>query len=67
MNWYFIKGIFAIAGYALALAVSRQIQKKEKIDRPSFLLVILAYTSLLLVVNFMIITFMNDVGVAMNI
>lgn len=59
-NWYFIKGIFAVVTYSIALSVSRQIQKEQKTDRPSFLLVILVYTSLLLLVNFLIITFCND-------
>lgn len=62
-NWHFIKGIFAIMTYFLALKISRQIQKEEKSDRPSFLLVIFAYTSLLLVVNFSIITFCNDLWI----
>lgn len=62
-NWYFIKGIFAIATYFLALSVSRDIQKREHTDRPSFLLVILGYTTLLLLVNFAIITFCNDIGI----
>lgn len=49
--------------YFLALSVSRSIQKEEKVDRPSFLLVILGYTTFLLLVNFAIITFCNDLGV----
>ena len=63
-NWYFIKGIFAVVTYSIALSVSRQIQKEQKTDRPSFLLVILVYTSLLLLVNFLIITFCNDLWIA---
>ncbi len=63
-NWNFIKGIFAIVTYFLALSISRDIQRVEKTDRPSFLLVIIGYTSLLLVVNFAIITLCNDLGVA---
>jgi uncharacterized membrane protein len=50
--------------YFLALSISREIQRENKEDRPSFLLVIIGYTTLLLVVNFMIITFCNDLGVA---
>ena len=50
--------------YFLALSVSRQIQTEQKVDRPSFLLVILGYTTLLLFVNFCIITLCNDIGVA---
>lgn len=63
-NWHWIKWVFAIATYFLALSVSRSIQRENKVDRPSFLLVIIGYTTLLLVVNFMIITFCNDIGVA---
>ncbi len=65
-NWHFIKWVFAIIGYFLALSVSREIQAEQKTDRPSFLLVILGYTSLLLIVNFMIITFCNDIWVAFS-
>lgn len=63
-NWHFVKGVFAVVTYFLALSVSRDIQKTEKVDRPSFLLVILGYTTLLLLGNFAIITFCNDIGVA---
>lgn len=62
-NWYWIKWVFALVTYFLALSVSRSIQREQHTDRPSFLLVIIAYTTLLLVVNFMIITFCNDIGV----
>lgn len=65
-NWHVIKSIFAIIGYFLALSVSRSIQRITREDRPSFLLVILGYSSLLLLVNFMIITFCNDLGVALT-
>jgi hypothetical protein len=63
-NWHYIKGVFAVVTYFLALQVSRDIQRIEKADRPSFLLVIMGYTTLLLLVNFAIITFCNDIGVA---
>lgn len=62
-NWHFVKGIFAVITYFLALSISRDIQHTEKVDRPSFLLVILGYTTALLLVNFAIITFCNDIGV----
>ncbi len=62
-NWDYIKWLFAVTTYFLALSVSRSIQKEEKVDRPSFLLVILGYTTLLLLVNFAIITLCNDIGV----
>jgi hypothetical protein len=62
-NWHFVKGVFAVVTYFLALSVSRDIQRIEKVDRPSFLLVIMGYTTALLLVNFAIITFCNDIGV----
>ena len=65
-NWNFIKGIFAVATYFMALSISREIQKTENVDRPSFLLVIIGYTSLLLMVNFVIITICNDLGIVLE-
>lgn len=65
-NWDFIKGVFAVVTYFLALSISRDIQRKEKTDRPSFLLVIIGYTTLLLLVNYAIITICNDLGIAMS-
>jgi hypothetical protein len=59
-NWEYIKGIFALVTYFLALSISRDIQRRENTDRPSFLLVIMAYTTLLLLVNYAIITICND-------
>lgn len=44
--------------------MSRSIQRLEKSNRPSFLLVILGYTTLLLLINFAIITICNDLGIA---
>lgn len=63
-NWHYIKGIFAVATYFFALSISRDIQKIEKTDRPSFLLVIIAYTTLLLMINFAIIAICNDLSIA---
>lgn len=40
-NWDFIKGVFAVITYFLALSISRDLQKVEQTDRPSFLLVII--------------------------
>ncbi|NRH20469.1 DUF2339 domain-containing protein [Candidatus Gracilibacteria bacterium] len=65
-NWNFIKGVFAVATYFMALSISREIQKTENVDRPSFLLVIIGYTSLLLLVNFSIITICNDLGIVLE-
>jgi Predicted membrane protein (DUF2339) len=63
-NWHFIKGICALVTYFLALSISRDIQREDKADRPSFLLVIVGYATLLLMINFAIITVCNDLGIA---
>lgn len=63
-NWYFIKGVFALSGYLLALSISRDAQKIDTKSHPSFLLVIIGYTTLLLLVNFLIITLCNDLDLA---
>ena len=39
-NWNFIKGIFAVATYFMALSISREIQKTENVDRPSLMLIV---------------------------
>ncbi len=65
-NWEFIKGVFAVVTYFLALSISRDIQKSEQKDRPSFLLVIIGYASLLLLINFAIITICNDLDIPMT-
>lgn len=62
-NWDFIKGVFAVITYFLALSISRDTQKLENTDRPSFLLVIMGYTTLLLLINFAIITICNDLNI----
>ena len=50
----------------MALSISRDIQRAENTDRPSFLLVIIGYTTLLLLVNYTIITICNDLSIAMT-
>jgi hypothetical protein len=65
-NWHFIKGFFATVAFFIGLWVSRELQKIEKIDRPSFLLVISGYSLLLLMVNFALITFLNDMWAALT-
>ncbi len=62
-NWHIVKAVFAIATIFIGLTLSRKIQIQEKSERPSFLLVIFGYATLLLVVNFCIVTFANDIGV----
>lgn len=55
-----IKAIFTIIALALGLRLSRKIQSDTKVDRPSFILVIFFYSTLLLFVNYLIIVGMND-------
>lgn len=62
-NWHTIKAFFAIITLFVWLSLSRKIQLREKSDRPSFLLVIFGYSSVLLFVNFCIVTFANDIGI----
>ena len=62
-DWTLIKWIFASIILFLWLSISRNIQKEELKSRPSFLLVILGYTSLLLVVNYIILAIMNDLSI----
>lgn len=62
-NWNVINAIFAIAGYFIALNTERKYAQNPTFQ-PSFLLVTIAYASLLLLVNFIIITVCNDMGIA---
>ncbi|MCH8518750.1 DUF2339 domain-containing protein [Candidatus Gracilibacteria bacterium] len=64
INNDFMFAIFAAATYYLALNLSRVKQVQKNDEKPSFLLVISFYTTLLLLVNFMIIIIFNDIGVA---
>ncbi len=62
-NQDFIKAFIYMIMLFLGLGISRYLQKKTWSDRPSFILVIFAYSFLLLIVNFCIITLCNDLGV----
>jgi hypothetical protein len=62
-NWHTIKAVFALMTLFMWLSLSRKLQIEQKTDRPSFLLVIFWYATLLLLVNFSIITFANDLWI----
>jgi len=62
-DWIMIKGIFATAILFIGLWISRQLQSEQVIKRPSFILVIFGFTTLLLTGNYMIAALMNDLGV----
>ncbi len=65
VNTEFIKAFLYMIMLFLGLSISRDLQRKTNEKRPSFVLVIFAYAFLLLIVNFSIITFCNDIGVAL--
>jgi hypothetical protein len=59
-----LSGIFVLITLFAWLYQSRSVQAETHMDRPSFLLVIFWYTTLLLVVNTLLIVGMNDLGVS---
>ena len=64
-DWILIKGIFATLILFIGLYVSRRLQAQQIEKRPSFLLVIFGYTTLLLTGNYIIYAFINDLGVSL--
>ena len=63
-DWTLIKGIFATIILFVGLSISRSLQKEQVIKRPSFILVIFGYATLLLTGNYIISALMNDFGVS---
>jgi hypothetical protein len=64
-DWTLVKGIFGTAILFVGLFISRQLQLEQAIKRPSFILVIFGFASLLLTGNYIISALMNDLGVSM--
>ncbi len=62
-DWLLIKWIFATIILFMWLCISRRLQEEQDEPRPSFILVIFWYTSLLLTVNYMLYALMNDLWV----
>jgi hypothetical protein len=62
-DWVLIKGIFATIILFLGLSISRTLQLEQVIKRPSFILVIFGFSTLLLTGNYIISAVMNDLQV----
>ncbi len=58
-EWYFIKSLFALGGYFLAIHIFR----KEKRFDATFPLITVAFATLLLIVNLLIIVTCNQIGI----
>jgi|GEM_PF-1440675 len=66
LDWYLIKGVFATIILFVGLDISRTLQREEAIKRPSFLLVIFGYSTLLLTGNYIISALMNDMQISLS-
>jgi hypothetical protein len=62
-DWVLIKGISAVIILFLGLLISRRLQTEQEQKRPSFILVIFGYVSLLLIGNYAIYAIMNDLAI----
>lgn len=65
-DWILVKGIFATIILFVGLFISRKLQAEQTERRPSFLLVIFGYATLLLTGNYIIYAIMNDFSVSMS-
>lgn len=63
LEWLSIKAIIVIVWIFIGLDASRKLQLKNQESRPSFLLVIIGYTTLLLFLNYLANAFINDLWV----
>ncbi len=63
-DWTMIKGVFGTIILLLGLYISRKLQTEQIIKRPSFILVIFGYTTLLLAGNYIISAIGNDLNIA---
>lgn len=64
-DWTLWKGIFATLILFIGLYTSRRLQSEQVIKRPSFILVIFGYATLLLTGSYIIYAFMNDLQISM--
>lgn len=62
-DWLMIKGVFATIILFLGLYLSRKLQTEQIIKRPSFILVIFSFSTLLLAGNYIISAVANDLAV----
>ncbi len=65
-DWIMIKGIFATAILFVGLWISRKLQLEQVIKRPSFILVIFGFSTLLLIGNYLISAIANDLNVSLE-
>jgi len=63
-DWLMIKGIFATAILFIGLWISRKLQLEQVIKRPSFILVIFGFSTLVLTGNYIISAIANDLNIA---
>jgi hypothetical protein len=64
-DWILVKGIFATVILFVGLYISRKLQEQQVQKRPSFLLVIFGFATLILTGNYIIYALMNDFSVSM--
>jgi hypothetical protein len=64
-DWILVKGIFATIILFIGLWNSRRLQLEQVIKRPSFILVIFSFTTLLLIGNYIISAVANDLSVSL--
>lgn len=65
-DWILIKGILATVILFVGLYLSRKLQLEQVIKRPSFILVIFGYATLLLTGNYIISALANDLQVSLT-
>jgi hypothetical protein len=65
-DWLMINGIFGTIILFIGLAISRALQLEQVIKRPSFILVIFGFSTLVLTGNYIINALMNDFQVALT-
>ncbi len=65
-DWVFWKGISATLILFIGLSISRRLQLEQVIKRPSFILVIFGFSTLLLIGNYIISALANDMQVSLE-
>lgn len=66
IDWVMVKGVFATAILFIGLWISRKLQMEQVIKRPSFILVIFGFATLLLTGNYFISAIANDLQVSLE-
>lgn len=66
VDWVMVKGVFATAILFIGLWISRKLQMEQVIKRPSFILVIFGFATLLLTGNYFISAIANDLQVSLE-